>query len=254
MSKLLDKLDKAGQPAPRRMGFVSSSTYAPVPPMILVVRLDASAGKSVAGAVGSADCVIVKADGAEQAKAPEGLPESGVWGVQAPGIKVVEVSGLGEKGSDFMVLDAESSQGALLNEENVTKVLSVSTSIEEAYLRILEDVPIDCLLIEHEANGDLMISDLMTLRSILTAVSKPCLVQVRPGLTDGDLSALRHVGAMGVVVDVKSKKEASELPRLREAIDALPPREEDERRQVESLGAHMGHSAAPHIHDDDLDD
>ena len=142
----------------------------------------------------------------------------------------------------------------MLNEENVTKVLSVSTSIEEAYLRILEDVPIDCLLIEHEANGDLMISDLMTLRSILTAVSKPCLVQVRPGLTDGDLSALRHVGAMGVVVDVKSKKEASELPRLREAIDALPPREEDERRQVESLGAHIGQSSAPHVHDDDLDD
>ena len=59
---------------------------------------------------------------------------------------------------------------------------------------------------------------------------------------------------MGVVVDVKSKKDAKELPRLREAIDALPPREEEERRQVESLGANLGHSAAPHIHDDDLDD
>ena len=53
MSKLLDKLDKAGQPAPRRMGFVSSSTYTPVPPMILVVRLDASAGQSVAGSGGT---------------------------------------------------------------------------------------------------------------------------------------------------------------------------------------------------------
>ena len=222
--------------------------------MVLVVRLDASAGKSVAGAVGPADCVIVKADGAEQATAPKGFSEEGVWGVQVPGMGVGDVSGVGEKGSDFLVLDAENSPGALLNEDNVTKALSVSTSIEEAYLRILEDVPIDCLLIEHEATGELMISDLMTLRSILTAVSRPCLVRVRPGLTDGELSALRHVGAMGVVVDVKSKKDASELPRLREAIDALPPREEEERRQVESLGANLGHSAAPHIHDDDLDD
>ena len=254
MSKLLDKLDKAGQPAPRRMGFVSSSTYTPVPPMILVVRLDASAGKSVAGAVGPADCVIVKADDAEQATAPKGFSEEGVWGVQIPGISVEDVSGLGEKESDFVVLDADTSPGALLNEENVTKVLSVSSSIEEAYLRILEDVPIDCLFIEHGAEGDLMISDLMRLRSILTAVSKPCLVRVRPGLTDGELSALRHVGAMGVVVDVNSKKDAKELPRLREAIDALPPREEEERRQVESLGAHIGQSPAPHVHDDDLDD
>ena len=254
MSKLLDKLDKAGQPAPRRMGFVSSSTHTPVPPLVLIVRLDASAKASIAKATTPADCVIVKTGGAEQAAAPEGLPESGVWGVEAPGIGVEDVSGLGEKGSDFLVLNAEDSPGALLNEENVTKVLSVSTSIEEVYLRILEDVPIDCVLIENEVEGEMMISDLMTIRSILTAVSKPCLVRVRSGLTEGELSALRHVGVMGVVVDVNSKKDASELPRLREAIDTLPPREEDERRQVESLGAHLGHSAAPHVHDDDLDD
>ena len=222
--------------------------------MLLIARLDASAGKSVAGAVGPADCVIVKSDAAKKAGAPNGLPESGVWGTQSPGMRVEDVSGLGEKGSDFLVLDAESSPGALLNEENVAKALSVSPSIEEAYLRILEDVPIDCVLVEHEADGEFIISDLMTLRSILTAVSKPCLVRVRPGLTDGDLSALRHVGAMGIVVDVKSKKDAGELPRLREAIDALPPREEEERRQVESLGAHVGHSPEPHVHDDDLDD
>ena len=169
-------------------------------------------------------------------------------------MSVEDVSGLGEKGSDFLVLNTENSRGALLNEENVTKVLSVSPSIEEAYLRILEDVPIDCVLIEQEIEGEMMISDLMTLRSIMTAVSKPCLVRVRPGLTEGELSALRHVGAMGVVVDVNSKGDAAELPRLREAIDALPPREEEERRQVESLGSHLGHSPAPHAHDDDLDD
>lgn len=254
MSKLLDKLDKAGQPAPRRMGFVSSATYTPVPPLVLVARLSASEKASVAKAAAPADCVIVKAHGADQAAAPKGLPESGVWGVEAPGISVEDVSGLGEKGSDFLVLDAESSPGALLNEENVTKVLTVSPSIEEANLRILEDVPIDCVLIEHEAEGEMMISDLMTLRSILTAVSKPCLVRVRSGLTESELSTLRHVGAMGVVVDVSSQGDAAELPRLREAIDALPPREEEERRQVESLGSHFGHSPDPQVHDDEMDD
>ena len=84
-------------------------------------------GNRLQGAVGPADCVIVKADGTEQAAAPKGFSEEGVWGVQAPGISMEEVSGLGEKGSDFLVLDAENSPGALLNEENVTKVLCVST-------------------------------------------------------------------------------------------------------------------------------
>ena len=171
----------------------------------------------------SADCVIVKADGADQSRSAERTAR--VWGVgggSARDKRAGDVSGLGEKGSDFLVLDSERSPGALLNEENVTKVLSVSPSIEEAYLRILEDVPIDCVLIEHGIEGELLISDLMTLRSIMTAVSKPCLVRVRPGLTEGELSALRHVGALGVVVDVNSKGDAAELPRLREAIDVTP--------------------------------
>lgn len=220
--------------------------------MLLIARMET--GVSIEGAAGVADCVIVRADGADQAATPGGLSEEGVWGAQVSGIKLEDLASLGEKGSDFVALDAESSPGALLNEENVTKVLKVSPSIEEAYLRILEDVPIDSVLIEHGVEGDLMISDLMTLRSIMTAVSKPCLVQVRSGLTEGDLSALRHVGAMGIVVDVKTEADGAELPRLREAIDALPPREEEERRQVESLGAHVGHSADQHVHDDDLDD
>lgn len=250
MSKLLDKLDKAGQPAPRRMGFVASSTHTPAPPLLLIARLESSGG-ALGGVTESADCVIMKADGADQAAAPEGLPEEGVWGAQVSGIRVEDLAALGEKGSDFVELDPESSPGALLNEENVTKVLTVSPSIEEAYLRILEDVPIDCVLIEHGVEEELMISDLMTLRSIMTAVSKPSLVQVRSGLTEGDLSALRHVGAMGIVVDVTTEADAAELSRLRDAIDALPPREEEERRQVESLGAHLGHSPAPQVHDDD---
>jgi len=47
MSKLLDKLDKAAQPAPRRMGFVAADTSAPVPPLVLIVRIDSSTTLSV---------------------------------------------------------------------------------------------------------------------------------------------------------------------------------------------------------------
>ena len=126
-------------------------------------------------------------------------------------------------------------------------------SIEEAHLRVLEDVPIDCLLIEHGAQDVLKITDLLTIRSVLTAVSKPSVVCVRAKLSEGDLSALQHVGAIGIVVDVASEEDAAELPRLRKEIDALPPREEDERRQVESIGSHLSHSPAHSAHDDDDD-
>ena len=257
MSKLLDKLEKAGQPAPRRMGFVAADTSAPVPPLVLIVRLDSSAALSIPDAAEHADSVILTVPQANQATLPANLPESASvpWGIQPSSINSEDIAPLTEQGCDFFVLSPDSSAASILNEENSTKVLCVSPSIEEAHLRVLEDVPVDCLLIEHGAQDVLKITDLMTLRSVLTAVSKPSIVSVRAGLSEGELSALQHVGAIGIVVDVASEEDAAELPRLRKEIDALPPREEDERRHVESIGSHLSHSPAHSAHDDDdLDD
>ncbi len=254
MSKLLDKLDKAAQPAPRRMGFVAADASAPVPPLALIVRFDSSTALSIPDAAQHADSVILTVPQANQAPLPANLPESTPWGIQASSLNAEDLSPLTEQGCDFFVLNAQASPASLLNDENTAKVLSVLPSIEEEYLRILEDVPIDCVLIEHGTREDLKINDLMTLRSILTAVTKPSIVNIRPEMSEGDLRALRHVGVIGVVVDVASEEDAAQLPRLRKEIDALPPREEDERRQVESLGSHVGHPAAHSLHDDELDD
>ena len=253
MSKLLDKLEKAGQPAPRRMGFVAADTSAPVPPLVLIVRLDSSAALSLPDAAEHADSVILTVPQANQAPLPANLPESAPWGIQASSINTEDIAPLTEQGCDFFVLSPDNSPASILNEENAAKVLCVSPSIEEAHLRVLEDVPIDCLLIEHAAQDVLRITDLLTIRSVLTAVSKPSLVSVRTGLSEGELSALQHVGVIGIVVDVASEEDAAELPRLRKEIDALPPREEDERRHVESIGSHLSHPSAHSAHDDDDD-
>ena len=253
MSKLLDKLEKAGQPAPRRMGFVAADTSAPVPSLVLIVRLDSSAAFSIPDAAAHADSVILTVPQANQAPLPANHPESAPWGIQTSSINTEDIAPLTEQGCDFFVLSPDNSPASILNEENTAKVLRVSPSIEEAHLRVLEDVPIDCLLIEHGAQDVLKITDLLTIRSVLTAVSKPSLVSVRAELSEGDLSALQHVGVIGIVVDVASEEDAAELPRLRKEIDALPPREEDERRHVETIGSHLSHSPAHSAHDDDDD-
>ena len=253
MSKLLDKLDKAGQPAPRRMGFVAADTSVPVPPLVLIVRLDSSTALSISDAAEHADSVILTASQAGGATPPTNLPESALWGIQPSSINSEDISPLTEQGCDYFVLSPDNSPASVLNEENAAKILCVSPSMGEAHLRVLEEVPIDCLLIEHGAKEVLSITDLMTLRSVLTAVSKPSVACVRAGLSEGELSALRHVGVIGIVVDVASEEDIAELPRLRKEIDALPPREEDDRRQVESLGSNAGNSHNHPPHDDDLD-
>ena len=253
MSKLLSALDRASQPAPRRMGFVAADTSAPSAPLTLMARLASDSGVSLGDAGSQVDGVIVSASQAGDASAPGDLSEETPWGVHAATLAQDEMGPLSEKGCDFFVLDAEGAPAALLNEENTAKLLSVKSSIDEAYLRVLEDVPVDCLLIEHDASGPLKITDLMNLRSVLTAVTKPSIVTVRPDLSEGDLAALRHVGVIGVLVDVASDDDAAQLSRLRKEIDALPPREEDDRRQVESLGG-RGAAPPPGLNDDSYDE
>ena len=65
---------KAGQPAPRRMGFVAADTSAPVPPLVLIVRLDSSAALSIPDAAEHADSVILTVPLANQAPLPSQPP------------------------------------------------------------------------------------------------------------------------------------------------------------------------------------
>ena len=258
MSKLLDKLDKASQLPPRRMGFVSSTTESASPPLVLIVRVDASSKVSIKDTSEHADSIIVRVaevkDAESLSKQLAKLPDTLGWGVQAEVIKADQVGGLTENGCDFIVLRVEGTPVSVLNEENVTKVLSVDDDMEEQFLRVLEDVPTDSLLIETQPKEGLTIKDLMSYRSVLSCVSKPVMVCISANLTEGELTALQNVGVIGVLVDAKTAKDVKQLAGLRKVIEALPPREDGDRRRVESLATKLGSGVGQSISDPDDDE
>ena len=239
MNKLLDKLEKASQPSPRQMGFVASNNDAVYPPLTLIIRMDASSRVSIKQVATHADSIILKVPettevdliSQKNSKLLDALP----WGIQGAATRSDQAQKLAEAGCDFIVLRMDGTPVSILNEEKISKILSIDVDLEEPYLRVLEDVPTDTVLIEDEANPGLTIKDLMRYRSVISCVAKPVIVCINPRLRESELIALQNVGVIGVLADVKSAKDLKYLADLRKVINDLPSREESDNKRIESL-------------------
>lgn len=239
MSRLLDKLEKASQPAPRQMGFVPIRSEAAVPPLSLIVRLDADTAELIKGTQDVADSLIIRVEGLDKVKAVlkklGKLPETLPWGVQSRNIEMEQLDALGEAGCDFLVFRIDATPAPVLNEEDIAKVLSIDTSVEEQFLRILDDMPTDSIIIEAEPGEHLTVRELMLYRSILCTVTKPVMVHTRIDLDEGELLALQNVGVLGIIVQPRTSKEMKQVAGLRKVIEGLPPREEVDSSRVGAL-------------------
>ncbi len=232
-------LEKASQPAPRHLGFVPIRSEAAVPPLALIIRLDADTSELMKGNQDVADSLILRVEGLDKVKAIlkklDKLPETLPWGVQSQEIEMEQLDALGEAGCDFLVFGIDATPAPVLNEEDIAKVLSIDTSVEEQFLRVLEDMPTDSIIIETEPGECLSVRDLIAYRSILYAVTKPVMVRTRIDLEEGELLALQNVGILGIIVQPRTSKEMKQVVDLRKVIEGLPPREEGDKGRVDAL-------------------
>jgi hypothetical protein len=255
MSRLLDKLEKASQPAPKQMGFVPIHSEAAVPPLALIIRLDADTSQLMKGTKDVADSLILQVEGLDKVKPVlkklGKLPETLSWGVQSQKIEMEQLDALGEAGCDFLVFGIDATPAPVLNEEDIAKVLSIDTSVEEQFLRILDDMPTDSIIIEAEPGERLTVRELMVYRSILCAVTKPVMIHTRLDLEEGELLALQNVGILGIIVEPRTSKEMKQVADLRKAIEGLPPREEVDRSRVDALLPSSGHAIEASLPEED---
>ena len=157
------------------------------------------------------------------------LPESFPWGVQVDAIRPEEAEPLRKAGCDYLVFGIEGVPATVLNEENIGKVLSIGLSLDDALMRVLEDMPTDAIIIESYPEEKLTVKGLMAYRSVVAYVSKPVLSLAPLDIDEGDLMALQNVGIIGVVVEPRSAGDMRQVSKLRKAIESLPPREVGEK-------------------------
>ena len=231
MSRLADKIKRAGRVEHTPIGFGVPAERRVIASMLCLLRLDKDDAKKVAQAAAAADAVIVT--GADAGKLSDTLKKLGSdvpAGLRIEDGKRTSVVAARAAGADFVVLDEESSADAVL-EEKTGLVLTLGRDAGDTELRALAGLSLDALDVG-PLGEPFTLRRLMELRRVSLLSQTPLLVDVPPGIEASRLEALREAGVAGVVLDGRS---ADKLQALRQAVLSLPPRGRRREGRTEAL-------------------
>ena len=258
MSKLIDRLEKLGEPAATPMGFgaASRSNEGPLSLLLIGATTLTELKKSPKLLDTKVDAVAVSVDLSEEGLA-DGLvgtdkDRDRLWGVRVNAVSEDQAQQLKETGCDFLIFDAEDTDAAVLNDEELGKLLNVGHELDEEVGRAIQDLPIDGVLFSPQ--GDLLpltVKKLIELKKVSGLVDKPLVIEAPSSLGQADLEALRDAGIGGLVVQLS---EGDAIGALRESIAALPRRKPSStpRPIVALRGTATEHES--HSHGDEEDD
>ncbi|MAF84892.1 MAG: hypothetical protein CL875_00140 [Dehalococcoidales bacterium] len=228
MSKFIDKLNRVSQAESQSMGFKAAKAVSPKPKMQLVASLAQAEVSDVADYVAGADTGLLPvfdfSSGAktiqEISKAVSGIP----WGGWLRDGGREGMKQLVKAGCDFVVFPAADTSLAILQGDEVGKILQVEASLSEGLLRAINELPVDAVLfVAGEQKEGLLLTwhHLMLFRRFASLLTKPLLVAIPSNVTAEELQALWDGGVGGVVVEVGAGQPTGGLKELRRAIDKL---------------------------------
>ena len=237
MSRFIEVLEKVGETAPAPLGFAAATDRDDaVPQIVLAARVlaaDVAEGPEVAAAEAAA--LLVETEYPLPDAAAEAL-EDRLWGVRLaprPSTYTVEqVEGLVERGCDFVVFESLDTQAAVLNDDDLGKVVTLDVEADEEVARAVADLPFDAVLFRPDVgNGPLALSDLVALQRVRRLAGQPFLVEAAEGLGQADVEAMRNIGVDGLVVSVPPAERAAEAAAAIRSLRKRPSR----RRRSDAL-------------------
>lgn len=220
MSKLTEAMSRAVRRESRPIGFSSTATKTNAT-MLLLARAPAAGAKDAASS--GADAVI----GGPIERGANGASGSALWGAEEPVKGREGARALRESGADFLIFADDTTDAAVLLEDDLGFVMRIDFDASDTFLRTVESLQLDALLVPGLEDGGLTVRRTLDLRRLASLARKPLLLPVQPAIDAASLEALRDCGVIGVVVDG-----AAAAATLRSTIDALPPR----RRPKETQG------------------
>ncbi|MBM4432926.1 MAG: hypothetical protein FJ025_02895 [Chloroflexi bacterium] len=239
MSKLIDKLNWVSQTAPQPLGFRTAQPVAPKRKMLLIVSFAQTSAENLTDYIDGADAGLLHISSLSSgAKALQKISQATPdipWGVRLKDSGTGEIKQLIKAGCDFIVFSAGTPL-AMLQKEDVGKVLEVEPSLSEGLLRTLNELPADAVLIDGTQDGDSSLTwhHLMLFQRFAALLTKPLLASTPSDITDSELQALWDAGVDGIIIEVKAGQPAERLKELRQSIDKLTPAPR-KRGKVEAL-------------------
>jgi len=163
------------------------------------------------------------------------------WGGWLRNIDRGGIKQMAKAGCDFVVFPAANTPLALLQNDEMGKILEVESSLSEGLLRAVNELPIDAVLIAGEQEGEYFLTwhHLMLFQRFADLLTKPLLVSILPSVTANELQVLWEVGVDGVVIEVGAGQPADKLKELRQLIDRLAFPSQRKRGRAEALLPHI---------------
>ncbi len=219
MSKLIDRLTQTAETVAAPMGFGAAKRASVKLKMVLVARVEPADNTApLADYVSSADAVVTTQINTGQDIA-RSLPCT-VWGLWREEKGRQPIKELAEAGADFAVLPLDAELG-LAGTEKMGKILLVEPSLSEGLVGTINELPADAVLLADDQREKDAVTwrQLMLCQRFTDLLSRPLLATVPASVTGDELKALWKAGVDGVVVAVKTIKQAEKLKALRQIID-----------------------------------
>ncbi|MEX0799734.1 MAG: hypothetical protein WD379_00785 [Dehalococcoidia bacterium] len=217
MSKLSEKIRRAGQVESAPLGFGLGRPREAPASMLCLLRLDKEQSKKPEAA--DADAVILEGVAADRAGSVAKKLGDTLLGLRLEGGDRAAVAAARGAAADFVVLDAASPAEALLESGGVGLVL-VADEWGDPELRTLAGLGLDAIVVG-QMEEPFTLGRLLELRRLAVLSQTPLLVEVDPKIEASRLETLRESGVLGVILDGKS---AAKLPALRKLVLSLPQR------------------------------
>jgi len=218
MSRFADKLKSALQVSQPSMGFFRNVTQTSHPRMLLVPQLALADMEVVLDMIKYTDAILLTCTKAIPVKTMKAL-------VRAIGGVPLGVRFLGKPhpkpmdGVDFRVFALEDTL-LLGDDDDCGNVLSVSLDLSDSFARMLNDLPVESVLVNISMTEALTWKDLMYLRRLGDLFAKPFLAQVPVSISEKEIKILWDIGVNALVVSWTSENQVA-FTRLRDIIDGI---------------------------------
>ncbi|MDH5695022.1 MAG: hypothetical protein OEZ00_00190 [Dehalococcoidia bacterium] len=241
MSKLIDELSQLSQVGLQPMGFRAAQAVPQKPRILLIASLPQADVDRLADYVAGADAGLLQIPELSSGiktiqhvcQAMSDIP----WGGWLGDVGNEGIEQMVEAGCDFVVFPAANTSLAILQNDEVGKILEVEASLSEGLLKAVDDLPVDAVLIAGEQGKDYFLTwhHLMLFRRSADLLTKPLLVSVPSDVAAHELQALWEAGVSGVVVEAGVRQPTGRLQELRQIIDKLAFPLPRKQRKVEPL-------------------
>ena len=248
MSKLTDLLDKT-QTASPGIGFAASRQSAAIPSITLIGRVTAGElTENTSLADSPVDALLITLDASDRGavgRVSDALGDR-LWGARVGSASAEDAVALREAGCDFIVFDAEGTSAAVLNDDDLGKVIAVGfdePEFDEEEAKAIRTLDIDCaLLTPPEGLMPLTVQKLLGIQKMRSTVRKRTVLNVPTDTGKSELETLRNAGVAAVAVSLADA--GGEVQRIKDDIADLPRRRPQSSRGSSSPSVGFGGGSA----------